>query len=152
MNKKTGDERTTLAIEAREAAERVVEGMEEGARKDKAFEMAFARFLDGSAVSKPKSSSRRKGTGSAPSSERGQSKQSRRSKGPLVHTKALVASKFFDSPRDVAAVTARLRQNGHKYEPKHVATTLLRLIREDVLTREAAKGNRGRDVWMYKKV
>jgi len=149
----TDDQHVHDLIAKREAAERVVEGMPEGPRKEKAFEMAFQRLLDSHA--EPQAPRRRR---------RGKQAQARVS-APLAPTAApksrrasarehldqLVEDGFFDTRRSLPEIAKELQKRGHIYNQSALSPRVLDMTRDKILRRDKEQGEDGRKMWFYKR-
>src|SRR5439155_26117376 len=145
-------------IAARQSAERIVEGMDEGPRKDKAFEMAFARLMGGEVpdvISRktiapaPNKMSRKQPTrrNGAEASSR-----PRRAASPRSRLTALADEGFFDEARGLPDIVTRLRADGHTYKQAELSKPLQRLTQEHVLRRELRDAaNRKMKIWYYER-
>jgi hypothetical protein len=149
----TDDEHVHDLIAKREAAERAVEGMPEGPRKEKAFEMVFQRLLDGH--TQPRAP-RRRGRGKqvkARTSEAAVSTAAPKSRkaSPREHLNQLVENRFFDSGRSLPEIAEELRKRGHIYGQSALSPHVLAMTRDSILRRDKDQRDDGREMWFYKR-
>ena len=147
------DNRVQDLIAIREAAGRAVEGMPEGPRKEKAFEMVLQSLLDGH-TQRPAPKHRRRGkqtkvrTSEAPAPVA--APKSRRTS-PREHLSQLVADKFFDNGRSLPEIAAELRKRGHIYTQSALSPHVLAMTRDNILRRDKDQRDDGREMWFYKR-
>ncbi len=139
----------------RDAAERAVDGMPDGPRKERAFEIILQSLL--SAVEVPAGKKRgrkdRKSKAKAPvaaESERA-ARGPRRASGPQGYVRQLAHEGFFDEPRDLPAIVEQLRVVGHVYRQEELSTPLQRLTQARELRRRRDEREGGRKVWVYER-
>ena len=141
-------------IVKRKAAEKAVEGMPDGPRKEKAFEMVLSRLLN--EVGKRATSKRRKRGKQAPkrTSDTSAATAATKSRGggarPLLDE--LVDEGFFGTERSLREIADALRNRGHIYKQEALSPHLLRLTRVKVLQRDKARPDGKKEMWFYKRV
>jgi hypothetical protein len=141
----------TELIARRKAAERVVEDMPEGPRKERAFEILLRSLLEGR-TAEPGMGQTRKPTKQKAARPRAKEQVARRPRpGPQAHVGQLLEAGYFDEPRKAPDVVEELRARGHLYEPRQLAVALLRLTRNGLLRRIPEKGQKGRKAYIYQK-
>jgi hypothetical protein len=140
-------------IAAREAAERAVEGMAEGARKDKAFEMVFQRLLDGRTRLPSAKRRRRAKQTKARTSEPSPSSPAPRSRRASArqHLDELVGDGFFDSRRSLPEIAEELHKRGHIYDQPALSPRMLDMTRDKILRRDKEQAEDGRKMWFYRR-
>lgn len=65
--------------------------------------------------------------------------------------KMLIADNFFQNPKSLSEVIARLREEGFNYRRPVIAMALLRAVRNRSLTRLEAENRKGKEKWIYAK-
>lgn len=63
----------------------------------------------------------------------------------------LIVDNFFQEPKPLSEVVARLRQEGFNYRRSVIAMALLRAVRNRSLTRLEAENRKGKEKWIYAK-
>jgi hypothetical protein len=138
-------------IAKREAAERVVEGMPEGPRKDKSFEVVLQHLLAGD-TRRVAGRRRSRGRTAQATKARSQAAQRpRRASGPKGLVTELAEEGFFDTTKLLTDVQAELRRRGHSFKQTDLSPTLNRLTKAKILGREQAEGEGGRQIWAYRR-
>lgn len=138
-------------IARRKAAEKVVEDMPEGPRKERAFEILFRSLLEGQ-TAEPGLPQNRKLSKQKPTKPRAKEQVARRARaGPQTHVRQLVESGYFDEPRRLPEIVEHLRVKGHLYDQSPVSVALLRLTRGQELRRIPEKDEKGRKAYIYQK-
>jgi len=143
-------------LSARQKAERVIEGMPDGAIKEKAFEIAFRHLLaDYNYPGKGKRGSRRKASNSTGAASAGapQTEARRRSskrQGPQSLVSELVNEGFFAEQRCLADIQNELETKGHHVKQTDLSPAMGRLTRAKILRRERQKNDKARSMWFYK--
>ncbi len=138
-------------IPAREAAEKVVEGMPDGPMKVKAFEMAFQSLQ---APDRQPAARKRRPRGKAAQTATGEQaapKPRRKASGPHGHVRELIEEGFFRDWKHIPEIQQQLRVRGHHYEQEQLSKPLIRLTRARVLRREGRQREGKRDIWVYRK-
>jgi hypothetical protein len=140
-------------IAKREAAERVVEGMADGPRKEKAFEMVFQRLLDSHAQPQaPRRRRRAKQAQARPSAPLAPTSASRsRRASAREHLDRLVGEGFFDSRRSLPEIAEELEKRGHLYKQPALSPRVLEMTQDKILRRDREQGEDGRKKWFYKR-
>jgi hypothetical protein len=147
------DDEVQDLIGKREAAERVVEGMQDGPRKEKAFEMVFQRLLDSHAQPEaPRRRRRGKQAQARPSAPLASTAAPRsRRASPRAHLDELLNEGFFDSRRRLPEIAEKLRTRGHIYRQESLSPHLLKMTRDKVLRREQEAREDRRAMWVYER-
>lgn len=68
--------------------------------------------------------------------------------GPSGGIKLLLSEGFFDEPKTLPEVVARLRQDGFNYVVQVISTALVRMVRAREMVRLPANGA-GKEKWVY---
>jgi len=137
-------------IARRKAAEKVVEGMPDGAIKEKAFEVAFQHLLAGSAQS-VSTARRRAKTARKPRAQPSPATRRKAASGPQAQLAGLVQDGFFDDWKGLPDIVQSLRVTGHSYEQEDLSKPLLRMTRAKILRREPRERDRGRTIYVYRR-
>ncbi len=138
-------------IERRKAAEKVVQGMADGPIKEKAFEVAFQHLLIAS--SQPVTTKRRRAkTSRKHEGESSATARAKRLSGPRRQLTALLEDGFFDDWKALPNIVQELRVRGHSHKQEELSTPLQRMTRAKILRRELGQGERGRQMYFYRKL
>lgn len=141
----------TDLVQRRQMAERAVEDMPEGPRKERAFEIILRSLLEGETVGgrkAKKSKGAKRKRRHAPDKEPA-AKHPRA--GPQTHVRQLVQDGYLDEPRRLPEIVQELRVRGHLYDQPQLSAALLRLTRGGLLRRIPEKDEKGREVYIYQK-
>lgn len=140
-------------IAMRETAERVVEKMPEGPRKEKAFEIILQRLLDGHIQPRTPKRRRRGKQVKARATEASVSTAVPKSRkaSPRAYLDELLNEGFFDSRRRLPEIAEKLRTGGHIYKQESLSPYLLKMTRDKVLRREQEAQEGGRAMWVYER-
>ena len=143
-------------IAMRQKAEKAVDGMPEGAIKEKAFEVAFRYLLDGYSPSAKgdKGIRRKKGSASRRASTAAQAEARRRPSkkgGPMAIVTELIEDGFFDEQRCLSDIQSELEKRSHHFKLTDLSPAMGRLTRGKKLRREREKQDTGRSIWFYKR-
>jgi hypothetical protein len=138
-------------VRRRQLAERAVEDMPEGPRKERAFEVLLRSLLE-ERTGEPGLRQNGKPTKQKAVRPRAKQQAARRARaGPLTHVRQLVEGGYFDEPRRLPEIVQSLRLRGHLYDQPPVSGALLRLTRREELRRIPEKDDKGRKVYIYQK-